>query len=145
MGVFNDTLHKGHFYMKLWPMRKELAAIFPENSIITATKIGIKVMPALAVLSIAMQIQLGSMQQLPVSLALALLFITLPIQGLFWLGKRAGSRLPVALASWYRQLYQDLLREGCELEPAVKHPRYEELAHVLRNAFNRMDKVFINR
>ncbi len=143
MGVFKNTLYKGQNYMQRWPMQKELAVIFPENNVIAATRLGFKVMPALAILTLTMQIQFGAVQQWPASIAIALLFITLPVQGLFWLGKRSGELLPTSLAHWYHELYQGLVTQGCKLAPAAKNPHYSELADVLTNAFKRMDKVFL--
>ncbi|NQZ50803.1 MAG: DUF412 family protein, partial [Moritella sp.] len=58
------------------------------------------------------------------------------------LGKRSGESLPVSLASWYHELYQGLVTQGCELEPAKKNPHYSELADILGSAFKRMDKAF---
>ena len=45
---FIHRLKDGQHYMDLWPVRKELAPIFPEQRIIKATRFGIKVMPAIA-------------------------------------------------------------------------------------------------
>jgi hypothetical protein len=143
MSVFTDTLYKGQHYMQRWPMKKELAALFPENRIIAATKLGFKTMPPLAILTVMMQYLYGDIQQLPASIAIALLLITLPMQGLFWLGKRSSELLPVSLANWYHELYQGLVTQGCELAPAVKKPHYSELADILENAFKRMDKAFM--
>ncbi|QUM81654.1 MULTISPECIES: terminus macrodomain insulation protein YfbV [unclassified Moritella] len=143
MSVFTDTLYKGQHYMQRWPMKKELAALFPENRVIAATKLGFKTMPPLAILTVMMQYLYGDIQQLPASIAVALLLITLPMQGVFWLGKRSSELLPVSLANWYHELYQGLVTQGCDLEPAVKKPHYSELADILENAFKRMDKAFM--
>lgn len=140
-----NVLQQGQSYMQRWPMKKELAAMFPENNIITATKLGFKVMPALAVLTLFLQLQFADLAQWPSSIAIALLFVTLPIQGLYWLGKRSGELLPVALASWYHELHKGLVEKGCELTPAVKNPRYTELADILSSAFKRMDKAFLSK
>lgn len=139
------TLSDGQHYIQVWPLKKELGAMFPENNIITATKLGLKVMPALAALTLALQVQFGDYSHWPAAISIALLFVTLPAQGLFWLGKRSGELLPVSLASWYHELHQSLLAKGCELSPAVKKPRYKELAEVLSGAFKRMDKAFITK
>ncbi|MGU3846518.1 DUF412 family protein, partial [Vibrio diabolicus] len=37
------SLKDGQNYMEIWPVRKELSAIFPEQRIIKATRFGIKV------------------------------------------------------------------------------------------------------
>ena len=145
MSTFKETLYTGQQYLRRWPMKKELAVIFPENRIIAATQLGFKVMPALAIMTIMLPLQLGYAQQLPASIAIALLLVSLPLQGLFWLGQRSGELLPASLANWYRELYQDLATQGCDLAPAAKNPHYSELADILRDAFKRMDKAFLNK
>ena len=44
-------LKDGQEYMKTWPLRKELYALFPDCRVVAATRFAIKVMPPLAVLS----------------------------------------------------------------------------------------------
>ena len=52
MSVSLATMVKdGHQYMKTWPMRKELFAIFPECRVISATQFGYKVLPGLGIFS----------------------------------------------------------------------------------------------
>ena len=41
-------LKDGQEYMKTWPLRKELYALFPDCRVVAATRFAIKVMPPLA-------------------------------------------------------------------------------------------------
>ncbi|VEI44903.1 membrane protein [Actinobacillus equuli] len=42
----------------------------------------------------------------------SLFALSLPYQGLYWLGKRAASPLPLSLLGWYQELKQKLINEN---------------------------------
>ena len=94
------SLKDGQNYMEIWPVRKELSAIFPEQRIIKATRFGIKVMPAVAAISVLTQMAFNNYHALPQSIVVALFAISLPLQGIWWLGARSNTKLPPSLASW---------------------------------------------
>ncbi|EKO3411678.1 DUF412 domain-containing protein [Vibrio fluvialis] len=139
------SLKDGQKYMDTWPMRKELNLLFPEQRIIKATRFGIKVMPAVAAISMLTQMAFHNVQAMPQSIIIALFAISLPLQGIWWLGNRANTQLPPALASWYRELYQKIVETGFALEPIKSQPRYKELAMVLNRAFRQLDKAALER
>ncbi|ELO1777306.1 DUF412 domain-containing protein [Vibrio fluvialis] len=139
------SLKDGQKYMDTWPMRKELNLLFPEQRIIKATRFGIKVMPAVAAISVLTQMTFHNVQAMPQSIIIALFAISLPLQGIWWLGNRANTQLPPALASWYRELYQKIVETGFALEPIKSQPRYKELAMVLNRAFRQLDKTALER
>ncbi|MBL4294539.1 DUF412 domain-containing protein [Vibrio fluvialis] len=139
------SLKDGQKYMDIWPMRKELNLLFPEQRIIKATRFGIKVMPAVAAISVLTQMTFHNVQAMPQSIIIALFAISLPLQGIWWLGNRANTQLPPALASWYRELYQKIVETGFALEPIKSQPRYKELAMVLNRAFRQLDKAALER
>ncbi|ADT86716.1 hypothetical protein VFA_001152 [Vibrio furnissii CIP 102972] len=126
-------------------MRKELNLLFPEQRIIKATRFGIKVMPAVAAISVLTQMTFQNVQAMPQTIIIALFAISLPLQGIWWLGNRANTQLPPALASWYRELYQKIVETGFALEPIKSKPRYKELAMVLNRAFRQLDKTALER
>jgi len=134
------SLKDGQKYMDTWPMRKELSALFPEQRIIKATKFAMKVMPAVAAISVLTQMTFHNDVAMPQAIIIALFAISLPIQGMWWLGNRANTRLSPSLASWYRELHQKIIDSGFSLEPVKKQPRYKELAVVLNRAFRQLDK-----
>lgn len=134
------SLKDGQNYMEIWPVRKELSAIFPEQRIIKATRFGIKVMPAVAAISVLTQMAFNNYHALPQSIVVALFAISLPLQGIWWLGARSNTKLPPSLASWYRELHQKIVETGFALEPVKAHPRYKELAIILNRAFRQLDK-----
>ncbi len=83
---------RGQHYMKTWPNDKRLAPVFPENRVSTATRFAIRFMPPLAVFTLTWQIAMGG--QLGPAVATALFACSLPMQGLWWLGKRSVTPLP---------------------------------------------------
>ncbi|EKO3883122.1 MULTISPECIES: terminus macrodomain insulation protein YfbV [Vibrio] len=139
------SLKDGQKYMDTWPMRKELNLLFPEARIIKATRFGIKVMPAIAAISVLTQMSFHNLQAMPQTIVIALFAISLPLQGIWWLGSRANTQLPPSLAGWYRELHQKILETGFALEPLKAKPRYKELALVLNRAFRQLDKGALER
>ncbi|MGF1696061.1 DUF412 domain-containing protein [Vibrio kyushuensis] len=139
------SLRDGQKYMDTWPMRKELAVIFPEQRIIKATRFAIRVMPAIAAISVITQVAFQNQQALPQAVVVALFAMSLPLQGMWWLGNRANKQLPPSLASWYRELYQKIIESGAALEPMKSKPRYKELAKILNRAFTQLDKTVLER
>ncbi|MBT0586570.1 terminus macrodomain insulation protein YfbV [Alteromonas oceanisediminis] len=135
-------LKDGQHYMDTWPMQKSLYALFPECRVITATRLVIKVAPPLAILCAAMMINQFGMTNLPQTIATAAFFLSLPIQGLLWLGHRANQPLPPALKVWYVEIHAKMRSEGCSLQGLKQKPRYKELAHMLKTAFDELDRVF---
>ncbi|WP_413284071.1 terminus macrodomain insulation protein YfbV [Vibrio sp. MA40-2] len=139
------NLRSGQKYMDVWPMRKELSPIFPEHRIIKATRFGIKVMPAVAAISILIQMSFENTQAMPQAIVTALFAISLPLQGIWWLGNRSNTKLPPALAGWYRELHQKIQESGFAVEPIKQKPRYKELAVLLNRAFRQLDKTSLER
>ncbi len=139
------SLKDGQNYMEIWPVRKELSAIFPEQRIIKATRFGIKVMPAVAAISVLTQMAFNNYHALPQSIVVALFAISLPLQGIWWLGARSNTKLPPSLASWYRELHQKIVETGFALEPVKARPCYKELAIILNRAFRQLDKSSLER
>ncbi|EGQ9770148.1 DUF412 domain-containing protein [Vibrio alginolyticus] len=139
------SLKDGQNYMEIWPVRKELSAIFPEQRIIKATRFGIKVMPAVAAISVLTQMAFNNYHALPQSIVVALFAISLPLQGIWWLGARSNTKLPPSLASWYWELHQKIVETGFALEPVKARPRYKELAIILNRAFRQLDKSSLER
>ncbi|MGF1682638.1 terminus macrodomain insulation protein YfbV [Photobacterium minamisatsumaniensis] len=139
------SFRNGQDYMTTWPMRKELAAIFPDQRYIKATKFAIRVMPAVAVMSVLSQMAFDNYGALPQAIAVAFFALTMPLQGLWWLGKRSRTDLPPSLASWYWEIHEKITSEGHALQPVKAHPRYVELAQVLNRAFKQLDKGALER
>ncbi len=135
-------LQDGQQYLKLWPKAPELGAILPENRIVAATKMGIKVVPFIAVLSVLVQgISLGA-EYLPQAITFALFLLSMPVQGLYWLGKRSNTYLPPSQASWFREIHSKMCENGHQPTVSQSRPRYAELAILLNEVYSKMDKAF---
>lgn len=132
----------GQAYMQAWPMKKELYGLFPECRVIAATRFSIRFMPPLAILVATVHLSTMGQGALPQAIALAAFFISLPMQGLLWLGHRSNQTLPPAIACWYREIHQKMRQQGCHLQNVKARPRYKELANLLGTAFKELDKVF---
>ena len=128
--------------MRIWPMQKQLYALFPECRIIAGTKFGIKVMPPIAVVVVTVQLQYLGSEALAQALTMGLFFISLPIQGLLWLGHRSEQPLPPQINSWYKDIYTKMQVQGCQLQRQSEKPKFKELAVLLRTAFKELDKAF---
>ena len=148
MKFFGGKLQSGKAYMKVWPQRKELNSLFPENLVIKATAFAEKFMPMLAVFTILLQYQVGHHMFWPTTVGIVLFMVTVPLQGLYWLGKRAESPLPPTLVFWYRDIHQKLAQQRKQDESnleqqAVNKPTYSDLALVLNQGFKSLDKAFL--
>lgn len=132
----------GQDYMKDWPNKKELNALFPEGRVISATKFSMSIMPPLAVLSAFSMINFYGEAYIPQAIAVGAFFLSLPLQGLMWLGYRSKQSLPPAMRAWYQEIQHKMLLEGVKVKQQRSVPRYKELAVLLKTAFNELDKVF---
>lgn len=137
-----SQVQTGRAYAKKWPMRKELAPLFNEFKVIKATELAITVMPILAMLTLFFQLNYLGPDFLPQAIASALFFLSLPLQGLFWLGKRAETPLEPSMQKWYNELYTKMVANGYQAQISENKPRYMELAHLLKDMFDKMDKAF---
>lgn len=135
-------LKDGQSYMKTWPMEKPLYALFPECRVVALTRLLIKVAPPLAVVSCAVLIQQLGTAHIPQAVTVAAFFLSLPLQGLMWLGFRANQQLPPALKAWYIDIHSKMTAHGCRLKALTPKPRYKELAAMLKTAFDELDRVF---
>ena len=135
-------LKSGQEYMRIWPMQKQLYALFPDCRIIAATKFGMKVMPAIAVIVVAMQLQYLGLEALVQAITLGIFFLSLPLQGILWLGHRSEQVLPPQISNWYKDLYAKMQQQGCQLQRQSAKPTFKELAVLLRTAFKELDKAF---
>ncbi len=138
-------LRDGQEYMNTWPVKRELYAFFPECRVVSATKLAIKTMPPMAIVAAGMMLNVLGAAYLPQALAIGLFFISLPLQGLLWLGHRSNQVLPPQLKSWYQEVHRKMVAEGCQLQAMRSEPKYRELALTLKTAFNELDRVFTRK
>lgn len=135
---FITRLKQGDLYLKSFPKIKQLSLIFPEVRIIKATQFAIKFMPFLAAFAIVWQQIYAPHDTTALALAIitALVALGLPIQGLYWLGKRATTSLPPATQNWYDKIARELENEfnvSITL-PTGHQTNYQDLANLLNKA-----------
>ncbi|HBO24031.1 MULTISPECIES: terminus macrodomain insulation protein YfbV [unclassified Providencia] len=138
---FFKKFRLGNRYLKTFPMEKKLAPIFPEIRINKAVRFGIRFMPPLAIFTLAWQIALGG--QLGPAIATALFACSLPMQGLWWLGKKAATPLPATLLSWFYEIREKFVEAGIAMGPIEHQPDYMALADLLKRAFKQLDRSFL--
>ena len=130
---FFSLFRRGQHYAKTWPSDKRLAPVFVENRVIRATRYAIRFMPPLAVFTLTWQIALGGQ-----------LALSLPLQGLWWLGKRSVTPLPPGILNWFYEVRGKLQEAGQALTPVEGKPDYQALADTLKRAFTQLDKTFLD-
>ena len=76
-------------------------------------------MPPLSVFTLTWQIALGG--ALGPAVATALFACSLPLQGLWWLGRRAATPLPAGLLSWFYEIRAKFAEAGLRLHRLRAH------------------------
>ncbi|WP_439327535.1 terminus macrodomain insulation protein YfbV [Lonepinella sp. BR2357] len=137
------TLQNGQNYQKTWFSHPKLNQIFPENRVIKATKFAQNMMPFVAVFAIAWQQFFVPHSHVALSAAIltALFALCIPLQGLYWLGKRAQTSLPKQTAVKFQQISMQLRQQGVAL-PQMDKPTYQDLAFLLNKANQHLPDTF---
>lgn len=137
-----SLLRDGRKYMTTWPMVRQLGYFFPEYRIVKATQLGLLAMPVLGLVIALSQLYVLGWSHLPQIIAFTLFFISLPLQGLIWLGWRSRHPLPLFLYDWSQQLSQKLTQMGVHCQPLNAKANYQDLAVLLKLAFERFDQDY---
>ncbi|UAA40490.1 DUF412 domain-containing protein [Paraneptunicella aestuarii] len=140
--TFTSLVRDGQSYMKDWPLRKELYALFPESRVINATRFSLKWMPPLSLICASVMVEVNGAEYLPQAIAIVAFFLSLPLQGLLWLGHRSHQMLPPSIRAWYQDIHSKMREQGCDLAAAKSRPSYRELALLLKKAFKELDRAF---
>lgn len=141
---FYRTLKMGQHYLNIWPLEPKLGAIFLENRVIKATLFAQKMMPFLAVLFVVWQqiYARGDNMALAVAVLSALFALCLPLQGFYWLGKRAQTPLSPQSAVGFHHVLEKL-KEKQEVIPNFSDkPTYLDLANLLKMAQKKLPRDF---
>jgi uncharacterized protein len=138
-------LRAGKEYSKQWPAKAELNSLFIENKVILLTTKAARLLPVLAIVSAAVQYSFLGKPFLPQIIAMMLFVATLPLQGWYWLGVRSVTPLPPAISSWYQQIRQKMQQQGIALAPVKQPGRYKDLAVLLQQAYQQLDRAFVKQ
>lgn len=141
---FYRTLKAGQHYLHIWPLEPKLGAIFPENRVIKATLFAQKMMPFLAVLFVVWQqiYARGDNMALAVAVLSALFALCLPLQGFYWLGKRAQTALSPQSAVGFQRVLEKLREIQDTLPHFPERPTYLDLANLLNLAQKKLPHDF---
>lgn len=104
---FLKIFAQGQHYAALWP-RHAIVAALPEATVVPAVAFASRWMPALAVLNFLVQFHWQGAAMVPQAIITSLFLLSMPLQGWYWLGKRAHSQLPPRLQQWYLELMAKL-------------------------------------
>lgn len=130
-----SILQAGQRYLNTFPNQKKLGLFMPDYRLIRLVKFASRFMPAFACFALIWQYFFYDPEQSVLANALitALFALSIPFQGLFWLGRRAKSPLPLSLLPWYEELRQKLISERHNIaDQAV--PSYQDFANLLQLA-----------
>ena len=137
MSIFFDVIRQGDKYLQSWPQQRVLNCLFIDSKIVYYTRLSIKLAPAFIFLIVALNIIHPGIFTGPVILTFVLFLLGLPVQGLYWLGKRSTTLLPKQLLDWYSAIQEKLYGHRNDKEQVVmrQHPSYFDLALLLKKAF----------
>ncbi|QIW16888.1 hypothetical protein A4G20_08615 [Pasteurellaceae bacterium RH1A] len=130
-----NTLQAGQRYLDTYPNQKKLALFMPDYRLIRLVKLSNRFMPAFACFAVVWQYFFFDPEQSVLANAIltALFALSIPVQGLFWLGRRAKSPLTLSLLKWYEELCTKLKEENVKVaEQAV--PSFQDFANLLKLA-----------
>lgn len=74
----------------------------------------------------------------------AIFALCIPLQGLYWLGKRAGTDLSPQSAVEFYRICEILKQAKINLPNIPKTPKYQDLAEVLNKAHKHLNDTFWN-
>lgn len=128
-----NTITQGQRYLNTLPNQKKLNLFMPDYRLIRLVKFATRAMPAFACFAVCWQYFFPDPEQTTLSSAIitALFALSIPFQGLFWLGRRARSPLPLHLLDWYETLRQKLNAETQQQIAAQTMPSYQDFANLL--------------
>ena len=141
---FYRILKAGQHYLNIWPLEPKLGAIFPENRVIKATLFAQKMMPFLAVLFVVWQqiYARGDNMALAVAVLSALFALCLPLQGFYWLGKRAQTPLSPQSAVGFHHVLEKVTEKQEVIPYFSDKPTYLDLANLLKMAQKKLPRDF---
>jgi len=132
----------GRKYQKLWPVKGELSIIFQEPKIITFCLLLQKTAPAIACLSFVAQFVYFGSDVIPRALAMSLLIVSMPYQGLMWLGHRSQQPLTHNLINWCSEIRTQMVNAGMTVKPVTSKACYMDMAQLLNDAYAKLNKAF---
>lgn len=123
--------------MSLWPNHAVVGGL-PEAQVVPLTRLISWLLPIAAVVNFAVQWTWLGAEHIGHITAASIFILLLPLQGYYWLGKRAHAELPLSLRAWYFDLQAKLQSAGEDVRLPSHRPGpcYIDLAIILRKALS---------
>lgn len=137
------TLNTGYKFSQTWPKKEPYLLSFPQTGYIKLADLALSVAPAIAGITVWLQLAYLGIEQLNTALAMCLLILSIPVHGYYLLGKQAELNLPSSLKSWYKEIEQQLQQSNgsgrIRVLPKsnVQDLTYMDLAKLLKLRFER--------
>lgn len=142
MHQLQQQIADGRRYITLWPKQRALGAIFPEPRIIALCLLLQKTAPMIACLSFVVQFLYFGSDAVPRAVAMSLLVLSMPYQGLIWLGHRAKQPLSQGLVRWCSDVRAQMVNAGMSVKPINASACYMDMAQLLNDAYSKLNKAF---
>ena len=113
---------------------------FVQTKVIKFVNLLLMLTPAIAMLTVWMQVHYLGEESLQTSIAMALLILSIPLHGFYILGKQADELLPIGLKSWYQEI-EDKLKQQSVVNQTIHQSAnkskltYMDLAELLKKLF----------
>lgn len=135
MSIFFDVIRQGERYLQSWPKQRVLNCLFIDSKVTFYTRLAIKTAPAFVILVVALNVLFPAILNWQSTSIFVVFLLGLPVQGLYWLGKRSQQFLPNQLLPWYGAIHKKLSGNRTEQADILQRPRYLDLALLLKRAF----------
>lgn len=135
--MFNlyNHLKSGQEYVKLWPEQPTLHSYFVEYRAVVVSRFSLKYCPYLALFAFSLPLMLIGSDKLPFAFFYGIFIASIPVQALLMMSKKAKEKLPLALASWYRQGVEKINQQENQPQFSLQNPTFNDLAKLLNFSF----------
>lgn len=132
----------GDRYLQSWPKQRVLNSLFLDSKVVFYTRFAVKTAPVFVAMIVMLTVFYPTLFTVPTTMTFILFVFSMPLQGLYWLGKRSATFLPDRLLPWYAEI-ERTLNNNKEENMTTSHPCYLDLALLLKNAFKRGGDDFL--
>jgi len=142
LNTFFDRVKQGDHYLQSWPKQRVLNSLFLDSKVVFYTRFAMKIAPLFVVLIVMQAFLFPMLLTGSATVTFILFLLSLPLQGLYWLGKRSTTFLPDQLLPWYTEIEKTLNNHQQE-SITTSRPCYLDLALLLKNGFKRGGDNFL--
>lgn len=136
-----NILKAGQEYAMNWTVDSLFAKTLPEYRVIKMTHFTQKVMPIVAVASLSWW-WLWKGNWGVIACATAMMALLMPMQGWYWLGKRALKPLSEEELLYFKQVSQSLVSKKVDISSITTTPCYKDLVILLQLADKHLGTEF---